>query len=757
MNSMRWIAMLVVAAMLSACGSSRPEPQPSVAPESHSLFVHWMVDATPPGGAKCCTDVIAAGDVNGDGFADAVVGGQEAKGAGLVWYEYPTWRRHDVAKGEFTTDGQLFDLDRDGDLDIVIGDLDRGVLWYENRNHGGTWIKHVVAAGYTHDIAVFDVDGDGSGDIVTTDKKRVRIFYSAAAAPRQEQIIERAGEGLQIADLDGDGDPDILYSNAWLEQQRSGGQIAWRLHDIDRSWNVDTRIQVVDVNGDGKLDVVLSGSEGESRLAWFEAPAGDISAPWVRHYIGDETFVGAHSLRAADFDLDGSVDVVVAEMSTSPQKRIRMYLNRQAGAAWRSLPLATHGSHNMVAADVDGDGDVDLLGKNYEGAGRFVEYWENRSADLRLVPTTSQLQPGGGWRYQPIDSHRPSEDAHKFGLLVSDLDRDGHPDVVAGGSVYFNPGQDMGQPWRRVQVAPQSDVIHVTPHRRNQWPLMLAVTGDALELVEARSANGTEWTSRKLHRLPYGRTQGYVAGEAAPDGDYDFFFSHATSLFQVHITSQDPGKWRFERLKDGVQEEGLALGDLDGDGRRDLVMVDADGKNLVWLEPDGRGTRVVRHLGASLHWIDRVAIADVNKDGRLDVIYTEETRDWDYNARLVWLEAPVDRLHQPWRTHVLTVLRSINSLSVHDVDGDGSVDLLFAEHTDMRPGQSASDNFTGLLHNRGDGTFVTEVVEIGPHASHLGAQLLDPGGGAPLQIVSTGWEQMCCVHRWIAPAVPPSE
>ncbi len=750
--------MLVIAAMLSACGQSRSEPRPLVSSESRSLFNHWIVDASPPGGVECCTDVIAVGDINGDGFADVVVGAEKAKGAGLVWYEYPTWQRHDIAKGDFTTDGHTLDVDGDSDMDILVGELSEGLVWYEQSDAGKRWVKHLVGAGYVHDIAVADLDSDGSVDAVVTDKKGVHVFFSMARAPRRVDIVARKGEGVQTGDVDGDGDLDLLYSNVWIEQRRSADATEWLVHEIDPSWDPDTRIQMADVNGDGRLDVILSGSEGESRLAWMEAPKADVPGPWTKHYIGEDTFVGAHSLRAADFDLDGSVDVLVAEMSTSPGKRIVMYLNKAAaGEGWKAVPLATHGSHNMVVADVDGDRDVDLLGKNYEGTGRFVEYWENRTADLRLAPAVAQASPsGGGWRYEPIDTARPAEDRHKFGLLVANVDQDGRPDVVAGGSLYIAPATLDGK-WRRIQASRQLDIIHVTAQRHQGWPALLAVGSESLEVLEAQSSTGASWSARKLHDLPAGHTQGHTAGPTAPNGEYDLYFTHATSLFQLHVTAEPPEKWRFARLRDNVQEEAVAVADLDGEGRQDLVLVDGDGKRLLWLEPDGRGWRLARHLGASLHWIDRVAIADVNNDGRLDVIYTEETQDWDYNARLVWLEAPGDRLRQPWRTHVVTVLRSINSLSVHDIDHDGSADLLFAEHTDMRPGQVATDNFTGILHNRGDGTFVTEVVEIGPHASHLGAQLLDPGAAARLQIVSTGWEQACCVHRWIAPAAPPSE
>jgi ketosteroid isomerase-like protein len=157
----------------------------------------------------------------------------------------------------------------------------------------------------------------------------------------------------------------------------------------------------------------------------------------------------------------------------------------------------------------------------------------------------------------------------------------------------------------------------------------------------------------------------------------------------------------------------------DGDGRLDLVLAtkmhaelwlanDLDimtvakgGRRLLWPKALPDNAWRPHQLGASLHWFDLIAVDDVDADGRLDIVYTEETQDWDYNARIGWLSAPADRNKEKWSNHTIAVLRSVNSIDLHDVDGDGRIDLIVGEHTDMRAGQAARDTFTGVLFNRG--------------------------------------------------------
>jgi hypothetical protein len=511
-------------------------------------------------------------------------------------------------------------------------------------------------------------------------------------------------------------------------------------------WTHDTRIQAADVNSDGRLDVVLSASEGEGRVAWFEAPVDRRTSPWPERRVGAGQFVGAHSLAVADFDLDGRPDIAVAEMHTAPQRRMLVYF--QKPDAWREFMLAAHGSHNAVAADLDGDGDADLVGKNFAGAGRIVEFWENRAADFRLVPL---LWPAAAdaraWIYQPLDSARPTSDRMKFGLLVADVKLDGADDVVSGGTLYLNPLDSSRRDWPRLNIGDDLDAIDVTPQVANGAHTILAVGKKGLFLATRNDADGGEWKHRRLAWLSPGRTQGYAAGPSHASGGYDVFFTRGSVLMRVRVPEDADGPFELERIADAVEEAGVAIADLDSDGDMDIVTVAAGGRRLLWLEGEPDDAWRPHELGAGLHWFDRVAIADIDTDGRLDIVYSEETGDWDYNARVGWLSAPVDRKRGIWVNHTVAVLRSVNSLDVQDLDGDGRSDLIVGEHTDMRPGQVAPDTFTGVLFNRGDAKWDVEPIAIGARSNHMGTQVADLDRGR-IDVISMGWEQSCCLMRW---------
>jgi hypothetical protein len=265
-----------------------------------------------------------AGDLDGDGRDELIVGGQKGP---LVWYRWPDFKKRIIAdSGWNTVSGAVGDVDSDGDLDILMG----GTFWFENpgqlrSNPERVWTRHVIADDPTHDIAATDFNGDGRLDAVTRNQSEfgahlgntVRVWLQQAE--QRWQGVELScphGEGLAVADLDRDGDPDIVIGGTWFETIREGGQVRWQAHGF-AEFHRNATVAIADFDRDGRPDVALAPSElaGQAyRLSWFEAPDDPRAGSWREHRLIDPLEAVVHSLAAADFDRDGWMDLAFAEM-----------------------------------------------------------------------------------------------------------------------------------------------------------------------------------------------------------------------------------------------------------------------------------------------------------------------------------------------------------------------------------------------------------------------------------------------------------
>ena len=723
--------------MLFGCGSGD---------KSVAFLKHQIMDPHPNTGKECCTDILMLGDISSDGTMDVVIGAQEAESAGLVWYQYPSWEKHLIARGEFTTDGKLADVDNDGDLDIVIGTNPEGkgeIFWFENVSGGkGEWIRRSIGKGYAHDVAVGDMDADGKMDVVTCDKKKVVLWEQVSPDSWREHIVaDRAGEGIALADMDGDGDLDIVYGGSWLENPGSLITTPWKSHPIAPKWSPDTRVFVADMNKDGRPDVVLTVSEGKGGLSWFESPTNPRTGTWVEHPIEKGTLEGAHSLQVADIDGDGELDVLTAEMHTSGKKRVLVYLNKKG--SFEPHVLARTGSHNMRVGDIDGDGDIDIVGKNYGGPGRVIEMWENQSSDAKK------------WKYISIDETRPKSEKGTMGLCFTDADHDGLTDVVAGSFLYRNPGGDLQGIWKRSRIVEGMDVYFATDVNGDNCSDLIGIMGNTVYWIEATDEKATSWKTHPVGKVAKGRTQGSFKAKLVPGEKPQIVFTRGQNLYVLQIPA-DPARnpWSLSRISTENEEEGLAVGDIDRDGDFDIVAVQSDGHHVIWLEnPGSLSVQWKIHVvggqeSDSPNVLDRIALADINGDGRLDIIATEERPDQKMDAHLYWFEAPAEPKTGKWARHTIARHRSLNSMDIADVDGDGTIDIVVAEHTDQND-KWARNNLIVVYFNKDRGrTWMPHVVERGPHSSHLGAKVIDLDNDGMMEIVSIGWNQYRDVHLW---------
>ncbi len=369
MSTRSQFGLLVAAiALLAAC---------EIGPNESPRVVYEVVDKSGPKDPWGKS----IGDVNRDGLPDLIVAGRS--GGGLVWYEGPAWRKH-IFNDQlpFSTDQELADINRDGRPDLVML-LHQGLGWM----HADDWTVQMIDTVKLHDLEVSDFDGDGRLDVAARGQTAfgnapatLYLYFQDSTGWSARQWPLPPGEGFKAADLDGDGRADLVINGAWLHNPADRDH-GWRSHALgDWTWP-HVKVEVADLNGDGRLDVAMTPAEkpGERyRVSWFEHPA-DPAGAWIEHVIDDTVDAAYHSLALADFDGDGSIDLVAAAMHQSGERGIYLYRNMAQGMKWERERLSRRPSHGLAAGDLDGDGDIDLFGANWEGKHQWVELWRNQA------------------------------------------------------------------------------------------------------------------------------------------------------------------------------------------------------------------------------------------------------------------------------------------------------------------------------------------------------------------------------------------
>jgi hypothetical protein len=316
------------------------------------------------------------------------------------------------------------DVDGDGDVDAVsaAANADR-IVWYENTpGDGREWSERAIASDANGASSVWagDVDGDGDVDVVSASSLDDRILLHRNADGRGGRwdsltlTTQASGaSSVSAGDLDGDGDVDVLSASdfdakiAWYENR--GGAESWRERVISTSANGATAVIAADLDGDGDLDVA-SASRFDDKVAWYRNTHGDGSS-W-RENVVSRAADGASAVVAADLDADGDLDLISASRESDA---ISWYENTRGDATAmpaRMIAASADGPEGLFAADLDGDRDLDVL-----SASRLddrIAWYENRTGDAKT------------WTARTV-SDRASGAASVF---AADVDGDGAPDLL---------------------------------------------------------------------------------------------------------------------------------------------------------------------------------------------------------------------------------------------------------------------------------------------------------------------------------------
>jgi hypothetical protein len=363
-------------------------------------------------------------DVDNDGVNDFVLAERTAAPSVVLYRRGKSgWTRYVIEPEPMHIEagGAVKDIDGDGDLDIVFGGdwKSNQVWWWENpfvgKREEGTgnsktpdpfarpWKRHLIknsGAPKHHDEMFGDFDGDGKEELVfwnqeahalmmakiPADPRRTEPWplaaiyaYSADSEPEQrgkpasfKSVNEH--EGLAKADIDGDGKLDIVGGGRWFKHIE-GTRFAVNIIDASYSFS---RAAAGQLKKGGRPEVVLVVGDGEGPLLWYEWVKGT----WVAHKLLEVT--SGHSLALADFDGDGNLDIFCAEMRLSggnPDSKIYILYGDGNGNFETTIVDRGYDLHESRAADLDGNGTLDILGKPYNGDVPRVDVWLSKRSD----------------------------------------------------------------------------------------------------------------------------------------------------------------------------------------------------------------------------------------------------------------------------------------------------------------------------------------------------------------------------------------
>ncbi len=544
---------------------------------------------------------LAWGDVDGDGALDLVVGNLDApnqlyRNQGGTLVLDPTW----TPAAQSTYSVAWGDVNGDGALDLVVGNKGQPNQLY--RNQGGTLVLDPAwapVAQETYSVAWGDVNGDGALDLVVGNKGQPNQLYrnQGGTLVLDPAWLPTAQDTTSVAwgDVDGDGDLDLAVGNNGQSNQlyrNKGGVLT-----LDSTWapaGLSTySLAWGDVDGDGRLDLLVGNYGQPNQLYRNQSGSLVLDSTWAP--AGGQSTL---SVAWGDVDGDGDLDLAVGN-ATDPND---LYIN-QGGTlvldpTWTPAVQATS---SVAWGDVDGDGALDLAAGNINQANLV---YRNQANTLTADPAWA---PGGQLTNK---------------LAWGDVDGDGDLDLAVG-----NHG----------------------------WSNQLYINQNGTLVLDPTWSPASQTTTS----LAWGDVDG--------DGDLDLAVGNYNSgPNQLYINNGgvlDPYSTWFP---DAQQTNSLAWGDVDGDGDLDLAVGNGGQPNQIYINNGGVLTLDPTWTPAARNTLS-LAWGDVDGDGDLDLVVGNGGQP----NQLYRNQGGVLTLDPAWTP----AAQNTNSVAWGDVDGDGDLDL----------------------------------------------------------------------------------
>jgi len=654
--------------------------------------------------------------------------------------------------------------------------------------------------GFGEGVAVGDVNGDGKPDLFVANQcvdnndcssGTVGVLLGNGDGSFQAAVTYNSGGtsavSVVVADINGDGKPDLLVANSCAGANCSNGSVGVLLGNGDGSFQSATNypsggsdaqsVAVGDVNGDGKPDLVITNrcvSDSDCTKGILEVLLGNGDGTFRAVAMLDSGGSLAYMAVIADVNGDGKPELVVANdcaISGCANGAVGVLLGNGDGTFHAVVSYGSGGGNTFSVAvgDVNGDGKPDVVATNDCVNGTCT----NGAVGVLLGNGDGTFQAAvtyGTGGFNP--------DA----VALADVNGDGKPDLLVANFCLDSSCGTLGIIGVLLGNGDGTFQTAISYGSSGYFPLSLLVgevNGDGRpDLLVANfcrdsfcATNGTvgvltgngdgTFQAARAYQSGWSAADSLAVGDVNGDGQLDLVATHltadssgATSGTVGVLLGNHDGTFQTAETYDsaGFGTDSVALGDVNGDGKPDLVVANSCGTDPLCangsvqvLIGNGDGTfQTAASYSSGGYFAYTVAVADVNGDGKPDLLVANNCAQrpcFGTDGIVSVLLGNGDGSFQAPVTYDSGAPGTVSAV-VADVNGDGKVDLLVANGC---ADTNCSTGGVGVLLGNGDGTFQPAKIYGSGGSNTISLALGDmDGDGKPDLVVKNRCGDINC-------------